>query len=85
MFEQFTINKFFCETSCFRVPYTNSIIGRNVQYRCEKYMELTLTVWSIGNFSVNNINNMYFASLSDDTINTIHNGSWAYYVSKWFI
>ena len=49
----------------------NSIIGRYVQYCCKKYGINFENVISY-NFSVNSINNMYFASLSDDTINTIH-------------
>ena len=49
----------------------NSIIGRNVQYCCEK---CGIDFGSVikCNFFVNSANNMYFAGFTDDTINTIN-------------
>ena len=49
----------------------DSNIGRNVQYCCEKY---GIAVDSVFNrsFPVNNIDSMFFAGMSGDTINTVN-------------
>ena len=67
--------KFFRETLYLRVPYefNNWQKRTTVQYCWEKYgINFDNVIVIDCNFSVNNINNMYFTSFTDDTLNTIN-------------